>query len=51
LGVADADDLVWLTHDQITRAKTGLDGNTPFGKSVIGKALIQLARGEEVVIS
>jgi acyl-coenzyme A synthetase/AMP-(fatty) acid ligase len=51
LGVTDADDLVWLTHDQITRAKNGLDGNTPFGKSVIGKALVQLARGEEVVIS
>ena len=40
LGIVDVDEIVWFSH-----------GNAPLEKSEIGRTLVHLSRGEEVVIS
>lgn len=49
LGVAGPDDVVWFSHAQIAGADG--NGNAALEKVAIGKALVQLLRGEEVAIS
>ena len=47
MGIVDVDEIVWFSHEQIA----GADGNAPLEKSEIGRTLVHLSRGEEVVIS